>query len=162
KTSSNIVPEHIDQNLVESIKVLWGRFAIPFWVIYPRVFLVSAILLIAFELFWSGGNLLPSARFIGFLINAVICAFPISQVIHILFRIEVNEYGFKCYNRFGGTWFIEWDKIEKVEAGSYLGVNLIRIKPADNTTTFAIPKCLRDYEMFKALCYQSIKDKHHP
>lgn len=164
KNFKNTIPSQIDHDLVASIKILWGRFDIPLWVIYPRVFLVVAALLIPFELYHYGGELLTSARFLGFLFHALVCTFPISQMIHILFRIEVNEFGIKCYNRLGGTWFIEWDNFERVEPGRWFGVNIIRIKPTDNASTFSIPKRLRNYEMFKALCYRSAThgNKQHP
>ena len=159
KQPKNLFPTNIDGNIVKGIQIPVGKFKLRLLPIITPALLVIALILLPMDMNSQGSGFYTGKGIFAWLFHASIFSIIITGMIRGLFKYEVNEFGIKCFNLKGGTWFIEWDNFEIIEERKFLWLKYISIQPSDNYDRFAIIKGMEDYDLFKALCYKLSKNK---
>lgn len=160
KQSMKKIPNNINSELVNNIQIPMGKFNLRLKSILWQIFLVIGIVLIPIDMYSQGMSFFSGPGIIAWLTHAAICTVLITGMVRGLFKYEINEFGVKCFNLKGGTWFIEWDNFENIETKKFLWIKYISIQPTDNHDRFSILYTMEHYELFKALCYKLTKGKH--
>lgn len=154
------IPSNIDSELVNGIKLEFGKFNLRMSIVLIRTFIVIGAILFPFDFYNQGGLIFSMPGIIAWLTHTLLSTALIAGMIRGLFKYEVNEFGLKCHNYKGGTWFIAWDQFEEVKKKRFLGMEYTSIQPKDNYDTFSISNSIENYELFKALCYKINKGQH--
>lgn len=160
KRSMRDIPNNIDSALVKGIKIPFGIFHLRKWPIIWRTCVVCGLILLPIDLARLGEKLFTLPGVVAWIMHVSFLSPIIAGAILYGFKYEVNEFGVKCFNLKGGSWFVQWENFAEVKRKKFAGVRYISVSPSDNYDKFAISELMEHYDLFKALVYRINKGEH--